>query len=347
MMEQSTQSASTAGTETASRGSTSTENTQTTPTASAASPTPEAKSTTPAVTDGAPPVQADGTPAPVVPAFTPNYKYKAFQKEKELEEFWHPLIKDPESEKKVKDLFTRAEAFDDLKARFEGTTQEFSKIYNEYQELDTDVRRVTSFLNKGDLDNFFSSVGLDDRKVFEWVAQKLEQENLPPEQKRALQTQQQERQRLYDLEMEKTTLEQQYQNQAAQARAMQLDTILSRSEVSQAASAWDNRMGQLGAFRDLVIEEAQKAWYSQGKDLTVEQAVQGVLTKYGKLLDSGNGNSAQPAQGVPASTVQAQSQPATSKPVIPAVQGRGTSPVKKSPKSLDELRAMARESSAG
>lgn len=275
------------------------------------------------------------------PAFTPNFKYKAFQKEKEIEEFWRPLIKDADSEKKVKDLFTRAEAFDDLKARFEGTNQEFSRVYNDYAALDADVRKVTSFLNKGDFDNFFDSIGVTHEKIFNWVAEKLAQEELPPQQKQALRAQQLERQRLYELEQENKTLDDQFQTQASQARAMQLDMILSRPEVSQAASAWDQRMGTIGAFRDLVVEEAQKVWYAQKRDMSVEEAVQHVMTKYGKLIDVGVVTPQASAQQ--AAHTQSPAPQAQAKPVIPAVQGRGTSPVKKSPKSLDDLRQMAKE----
>jgi len=326
----------TTGTEAASQSQTSTAP-ETTQAASTATSTQAPKTDTATFT---PTPVADGT-TPPQNAYTPNFKFKAFGKEAELEEFWRPLIKDADSEKKVKDLFTRAEAFNDLKERFEGTQGEFSKVYNEYMELDADVRKVTSFLNKGDLDNFFTSIGLDEQKIFKWVADKLDQENLPPEQKKALQAQAQERQRLYDLEMEKTSLQEQYQTQAVQARTMQLEMVLSRPEVSQAASEWDSRMGTIGAFRDLIIEEAQKAWFTQGQDLSAEQAAQIVMTKYGKLV--GQGVVASQAPPPQANLAQGNSPQANPKPVIPAVQGRGTSPIKKSPKSIDDLRQMARE----
>lgn len=278
--------------------------------------------------------QASGEVVP--PTYQPNFKFKAFGVEKELDEFWRPLIKDQDSEKKVKDLFTRAEAFDELKSRYEGTQNEFSQVYNEYVSLDKDVKRVASFLNRGDLDNFFRSVGLTEEKIYEWVENKIEMQNLPPDQKKALEMQAMERQRSYDLELEKNELVQQYQTQAVQARTMQLDMLLSRPEVSQAASAWDSKMGQLGAFRDLVVEEAQKAWFAEKVDLSAEQAVQRVLTRYGKLLEGGVAPQAPMAPQGSAPQVQ-------QKPVIPAVQGRGTSPVKRSPKSIDDLKAMAKE----
>lgn len=281
------------------------------------------------------------TPGEVIPpAYQPNHKFKAFGKEHELEEFWRPLVKDPESEKKVKDVFTKAYAFEDLKSKYEGTQSEFNEVYEEYTALDRDVKKVTSFLNRGDLDNFFSAIGLSQQKIFDWAEQKLQQENLPPEQKNALRSQALERQRAYELEQEKAELENRFQSQAVQTKTMQLEIALLRPEIAQAASAWDAQTGQPGSFRDVIIQEAQLEWHRGNRDITAEQAANLVLSKYGKLISSGTVSQMQNSPGL-APTPQA-----TGKPVIPVVQGRGTSPIKKAPKSLDDLRDLAKEYAA-
>lgn len=313
-----------------------------TPTAPATTPSTETPN--PQAASAAPAVNADGTPAaPAVPAYQPNFKYKAFGKEHELDEFWRPLVKDADSEKKVKDLFTKTMAFDDIKSRHETTQKEFQNVLQEHQALDRDVRRVMTFLNNGDLDNFFGSLRIPEQKVFDWVSRKLEMESMTPEQRQVFESQARERARAYDLEQEKSELEQQYESQAVQARTVQLDLTLARPDAAQAASQWDSRMGQIGAFRELVVHEAIAAFHATGQDLSAEQAVAQVLQKYGKLLEPGTQPQAvvPQAPGTPAPTPQV-----TAKPVIPAVQGRGTSPVKKSPKSIDDLKQMAREMDA-
>lgn len=314
-------------------------------TSAPATPTPTPETQQASATPGATP---DGTATPPVvtpPAYQPNFKYKAFGKEHEIDEFFRPLIKDADSEKKIKDLFTRTMAFDDMKTRHESTQQEFQQVLGDFQALDRDVRRVMKFLNTGDLDNFFGSLRIPEQKVFDWVSRKLEMENMTPDQRQAYESQARERARAYDLEMEKTELERQYETQAVQARTVQLDLLLARPDVSGSASAWDTKMGQIGAFRDLVIQEGIAAFHATGQDLSPEQAVQQVLQKYGKLLDSGNGGPQAPAPQAPVSATPTSQ--ASAKPVIPAVQGRGTSPIKKSPQSLDDLRQMAREVASG
>ncbi len=313
----------------------STDTTTTTPAASAAAPaaTPDA-----AAPGTFTPPGAEGA-AVTPPAYTPNYKYNIMGKEHEVDEFWRGLIKDADSEKKVKDLFTKTQAFDEVKASRESLQTEYQSVRGEFDALDRDVRRVMSFLNAGDLDNFFGSLKIPENKVYDWVAKRLEAAQ-NPEALRSLESQAQERARAFDLEQERSSLEHRYQEQAVQARATQLDLMLSRPDISAAASAWDSRAGQVGAFRDLIISEAQNAYFTQNQDLSAEQAVSMVMQKYGKFL--GDGTQPQvvtpqaPAPGTAAPQVAA-------KPVIPAVQGRGTSPIKKSPKSLDDLRQMAKE----
>lgn len=285
----------------------------------------------------------DGSTAPVQPpAFQPNFKFKAFGKEHELDAFWHGLIKDADSEKKVKDVFTKAYAFDDTKTRYESSQKEFNGLLGEYQALDKDVARVMKFKNDGDYDNFFKSIKISDQDLFQYVQQKLERLNLPPDQQRAFDRQAQERQRIYDLEAQNQQMGEQFQTQAVQARTMQLDMTLSRPDISQAASSWDQRAGRIGAFRDLVIEHAQNVFYSTGQDLSAEMAAQAVLQRFGGFLNGGQSQVAAPVAG-PTGLAAPQSH---AKPVIPAVSGKGTSPVKKVPKSIDDLRAMAKEMGA-
>lgn len=280
------------------------------------------------------------------PKYEPNFKYKAFGKEKELDPFFRDLVKDPESERKVKEVFTRADAFDDMKGRYEAASIEGQKTLQQFTALDRDVRRVTSFLNSGDTDNFFRALNIPDSMLLEHLQRKAEIQQLSPDQQRAYNQGIDARaQNLYAQETYEQ-LKQNYATQQVEYRQMQLDSVLLRPEVNSAASAWDQKMG-LGAFRNLVIEEGANVVHATGQDLPAEMVVQRVLQKYGKLLQS---EAPQPApqnsqpQASPQPQPSAPQAPQTvvvqGKPVIPNVNGRGTSPVKQAPKSLDELRKL-------
>lgn len=292
-----------------------------------------------------PAVEKTETPAattPEKPAYEANFKYKAFGKEKEIDEFWRGLVKDPESEKKVKEVFTRADAFDDMKGRYENMSTEHQKTLQQFTALDRDVRRVTKFLNTGDYDNFFASLRISDDQLLQHLQRKAELAKLSPVQQQHYQQGVQARAENLIQQENYEEMQSNYANQRAMTRTMQLDMTLMRPEVSGIASAWDTKMG-LGAFRRLVIDEGAKHYLSTKEDLGAEDAINLVVQKFGKLIEqtAPQAPAAQtqaPTQGQPTQTVQVQG-----KPVIPNVKGRGTSPVKQAPKSLDDLKKMAKE----
>lgn len=332
-------------TETANEVESSLENSVDTENVSQEATTPkEEQSLAERITSMAQPAAAPATPVvPEKPAYTPNYKYKAFGKEKEIDEFFKPLVKDGDGEKKVKELFTRAEAFDDMKSKHEGTQAQFQELLSEHQALDKDVRKVMQFRQNGDFENFFQSLRISDEEIFEYARKKIEMLQMPPEQRQAFESQTRERQRIYDLEQQNQNWEQTYKTQADLARTMQLEQTMNFPDVQNAASVWDQKVGNPGAFRDLLIEEAQKQYFTTGQDLSPMEVAQMVMQKFGRFLTPEpqaqvSQETTQPAQPLPANTTQV-----VTKPVIPTTNGRGTSPIKKVPKSLDDLKAMSRE----
>lgn len=285
------------------------------------------------------------TPPPS--AFTPNYKYKAALQEKEIEEFWRPLIKDADSENKVKDFLSKLDGFEYVKSSRDKLQQQFESLTSDYQSQSQVVQRVEGALERGDLTSAFRQLGLKDEDIYKWTQQKLQMLELPPDQRRALEDAEQNRLQSFDLEEQKSQMQRMYEEQAVQVRTMQLEMVLSRPEVSTAAQSWDSLTGELGAFRDLIIQEAQNAFYQSGIDLTAEQATQRVMQRFGKVMNQGV-SQAQPQAVPPVQTYAAPNQPVVpqAKPIIPNVNGKGAAPIKKVPKSLDDLRKLAKEMQA-
>lgn len=293
--------------------------------------------------------------APVIPAagaFTPNFKYKAAMQEKELDPFWHPLIKDPDSEKKVKEVFTKVEAFEYMKDKAEKREKEFESLRTDFETQAKVVQKVMTAKQNGDLDSVFRNIGLDDQAIFQWAAKKIDyiesMRQMSPEQRMQIEAQQKAALQNEVYEEQLTQMKQQMQAQATQAREIQLDVVLSRPEITQTVGIWDQKMGYQGAFRDAVIEEAQKHWYTtyqqtgQGVDLTPEQAADRVLKKFANFLNL-------PTQGQPQATQaqgmngQVMSPQANDKPVIPVIQGSSKTPIKKQIRSIEDIKKRAKE----
>jgi hypothetical protein len=278
------------------------------------------------------------------PAYTPNYKYKAALQEKEVDEFWRTLIKDADSEKKVKEALTKLDGFEFVKQSRDKVQQQFESLTDDYKAQNEIVQRVDGALQRGDLSSAFRQLGLKDEDIFKWTQSRLQMMEMPADQRKAFEDAESLREQQLMMKEQMTQYQKLYEDQAVQARTMQLDFVLSRPEIAQAAQGWDTLQGQPGSFRDLVIQEAQTAYYQTGRDLTAEQAAQAVMQKFGRVLSSGGQQPAPQAQVTPNQTPQVMAPHA--KPVIPNVSGKGASPIKKAPKNLDDLKRMAKELTA-
>jgi hypothetical protein len=270
------------------------------------------------------------------PAYVPNYKYKAALQEKELDPFFHPLVKDPESEKKVKEIFSKIDAFDFVKGKKEALEQQYQSIAQDYEAQTQIVQRFNESVKNNDLSSAFRLAGITKDQIFKWTQQQINLMEMPPEQRAQYEQFEQQKEQEYGLKQQVSQLQQQYEQQAVQARTMQLEMALSRPEVSNFAQSWDRNAGQEGAFRDFVIDEAKKVFYTQGQDISPDQAVQMVMQRFGKFLNVGD------TTGQPLQVVHQQNQN-TPKPVIPNVTGKAAAPIKKVARSIDDLKKIARE----
>ena len=278
--------------------------------------------------------------APIIdgkPAYIPNFKYKAALQEKELDPFFHSLVKDADSEKKVKDLFTKVDAFDFVKGRKEQIEQQHGQLQGDFEFLNQTVNNVIKARDSGDLKSVFRQLNITKESLFKYVQQELQVMEMPPEQQQQYAQFEQAQMQKMNLEQQVQGLQKQYEHQAVQARAMQLDVALSRPEVANFATAWDAN-GEPGSFKSFVIEEAKKVFYDTRQDLSPEEAIGLVMKRFGKFLNTGDAVMP-PPQAVP----QTMSQQA--KPVIPNITGKAASPIKKVPRSLDDLKKLAKEMS--
>ena len=268
-------------------------------------------------------------------AYVPNYKYKAALQEKELDPFFHGLIKDPESEKKVKELFTKVDAFDFIKNKKEQAEQQYQSITNDYNTMADTVTKFNKSVQSNDLSSAFRLAGISKEQIFKWTQQQLHLMEMPPEQRQQYEQFEAANQQKSQLEEQVSHLQKQYEQQAVQSRTMQLDYALNRPEVAKFGEAWD-RNGEPGSFKNFVIEEAKKVYYETGRDLSPEQAVGMVMQRFGKFL-----NVDETAMQSPQAMTQ--SMPQNQKPVIPNIAGKAASPIKKVPRSIEDLKKLARE----
>lgn len=314
--------------------------TETTSTASATESTESTASAPATTTTETSAAQQSATPGSTeaAQAYTPNYKFTHLGKEMELDEWARPLITNAEVEKKLKEIYQKAHGVDHFRSGFDKERSahgETKKVAEKFYAIDKDLKTLGGYLAKEDYDSFFKNINIPNEKIFQWVQKKLQEMGLPPEQQAALKAQQMERERLYHLEQQTQEMQTVMQQQQVQARTYELRSSMSKPEVQQFASRYDSVKGQPGAFEQAVIKYGAFVNRMNGTDLSAEEAIQGVMSEYGSFL------SQQPQAAMMQQPASPQGQ-STPPPVIPHVAGKGVSPVKAKPRTLDDLRELSR-----
>jgi len=108
--------------------------------------------------------------------YTPSYKYKVKDEEREFDKRLHAAIKTKEDEDYIRDLHTRADGLDTYKKKHSDLEGQTNKIVAGLQKLQ-------QFRDSGDIGNLVKSLGLKDDALIDYVKSVLDEDNLPKEQK--------------------------------------------------------------------------------------------------------------------------------------------------------------------
>jgi hypothetical protein len=323
------------------------------PASTASSSTPNAFSqseSTPAAGDTTPSEGADQSADPSAPAaYTPNYKFRANDQEQEIPAALRAAIKDADTEKQVREIMEKAMGLEPVKGRLQETRTKLQETESRVKAYESSVGELKELYKHGDFDTFFQRLNIPETKILQWLVDKINYQELPPEQRNVLDARKQAEQQARQLEKQNAQLQSQYSEQVASATGLQLQMILGKPEVKSFADSFDSRAGKPGAFYDKVCEIGETAYAlrkdAQGRPviLTPDQAVKEAMDFYGKFLPTGQQAPA-PTPGATAEQVPVSGQQAPHKskepPVIPNVSGKTTSPTKNRPKSIADLEKL-------
>jgi hypothetical protein len=279
-----------------------------------------------------PVVDENGQPLP--PAFQPDWKFKVKDKEYEIDEFLRSGVKDEESYKKVKRLYERSHGLDEviqsrdqLKAQYEAA----QPTVKEYGQIVKSLNEISHHYNNGDLDSFFAKLQIPFDVVFNYVRNKHQQSQLPAEVQHQLESARQAKMEAYNYQQRLQELQESASQTETREKLAYIDNVISSKAGDVAQRFNEANGGNPDAFRNFVIFRAQQISRETGRDATPEEVVDRVREDIARL------SGPQAAQATPAQPGQV-----VKPPVIPNVRAGAQSPVRQSPKSLDELKSMAR-----
>lgn len=299
----------------------------------------------------APQVDVDAEPLAAA-EYKPNFEYKANGERKEMDEFWRGVIKDKESEDKVRSILTAADAFESYKASVAPQLDHYKQLEAEYSAPIEALQRVAQLYNAGEHKQALQELGysnemllqqMDDQTLFNESRKRLEFKNLPEEQK-ALYNRQRES------ESEKLRLQRDYEARQAEMTSMQeasvyqlanstrelMQVALSQPEVSSVAQRYDAANGE-GSFFEEVRQAGEALTNQRGEWVSPNEAVSFVMRRYQPFLQ---GQVTQAGGAMASSSNQVV---AERKASIPNVKSSGGSPAKKGVTSMEDIKRIRQQ----
>lgn len=271
----------------------------------------------------------------------PSFKFKVKDEEFEMEDWVKPFVTDEETHKKFQALFSAGRGIEDIKTERASLREEVSAMRQEKESLDASLATLSDFVQKGNMREFFDSLGIPRDKVLRYALEELKYQELPPEKRQEIEMQRAQQAHVAQLEMQNQQIQQQWQTQAIEQRERELGLVMSDPTISQVAQEYDARVGKTGAFKEEVIRRGQYYDSVHGQDIPAKQAVEEVLSLIG------GGAASTPGQAVGTSQVDQNRSnvvtPRRNKPTMTNVQGTSMSPAKKAYTSVDQLRKRQQE----
>jgi hypothetical protein len=277
---------------------------------------------------------ADKAAQAALEKYAPNFKFQVKGKDMEFDEWAKKVVTNKEMEDKIREMYEKAHGLEEVKLDRQTVRGELKEYKDKYGRVEQSLHKVASYIQQNDFDSFFQALSIPEDKFLVYAIKKLQERELPQEQRQALAEQRAAKAQAQQMETQMTVQQEQYQNMIIEQKRYEFDMVFSKPETDQIAKAFDARVGKPGAFREEVIKRGDYYETVLGKLIPVSQAVDEIVSTYGL---SAQAQGSQPQAQQPSVPVQAQSQ----KPVIPNLKGSsGQSPVKQVPKSLDDIRKL-------
>lgn len=259
----------------------------------------------------------------VEPEYTPSYTYKVRDEEYTMDDWAKGLIKDPETEQHIRDLYTEKHGLDLAK-------KERAEVQEKYNALEGSIQKLNEFVVNNDARGFIDSLGLPKQMFMDYAINELQYMEMTPEQRAQVDQKRNQELQATQLERDYNSLQEQSSQQAIQMRDLQLDNTLQQPQYAEAAKTYDARVGRPGAFKDFVVQRGEYNLQVNNVELTMDQAIQEAMT-YGGVVGT---QAPSTTENVGTHAAQRQEQ----KPVIPKVGGGNASPAKKQMTSIEDLR---------
>lgn len=239
-----------------------------------------------------------------------NLKFKAAGKDHEVPKLLAQVMKDPESEKFVHALLSKAYGLEMVQTKLQQTREDRQQLHQAYNQVMAPIQEAREAYGRNDLDTVFDKLRIAPQKVLQWAYDRVKLQQMPPEQRQLHEARVSAERRANDLERQQRFGQEAQMEAQSEQIARELELVLERQDYSTLAQEYDQRKGKQGAFRDLVAQCGESEYFRSGKVIPPLEAAKMAAD----LLGMKAGAPAQKAEAAPAATVPAQQPPAQVEP---------------------------------
>jgi hypothetical protein len=269
---------------------------------------------------------------PHVSEFTPDYTYTFKGEKREIDEFFRGLIKDPESQQKVRDMVERAEALELHKSKskeFEGRISEWEP---KVKQLELYQRTFESAKTPAEHLSLLNEIGYNTEMLKDVVREVLTREQMPEDQKRYFEAAQRAELEKREALTHTEAIKHEFTAMLANVTEQQMGLELGKAENSNLVQAYESANGE-GSFRQLFLERGAYLTQVAGRHVPPAEVMANLSKEFGWAVAS------RQVTGVT-------NAPQAIKPKqksIPSVGTQSGSPTKPAISSLDDLQAKYKQ----
>lgn len=280
--------------------------------------------------------------AAAVEAYKANLTYEVSKQKKQFDEVFKDVIKNEAQEKKLRELYEKADGLEIVKQSRDTFKQRYEEVARTWEPVAKDLQALGKFMQADDYDSVFKMLNIPEQKLVDWVAQKIQYNQMSPEERARVDNLRRVRGENYKKESEVETLRQTLEQTEVQHLSFQIDMLKETQKFADAAAAFDERVGKPGSFEEKLFDMGEfLSLRNGGKTVPPKQVFEYLVKEYG--LEGAAATPAPPPQEKIVVTT-----PPVEKPTVTNIKGSKTAtPVKRQFRSIEDLQNYQKELSGG
>jgi hypothetical protein len=269
-------------------------------------------------------------------AYEPNLSYMVKDEKREFDERIKNAVKDKDTEEYIRDLYTKADGLETYKEKLTKRDSEYDDLHGHAQALTTGYQQLQKLRDDQDYLGLEKALGLDEEFIVAWALNRMEEAELPAEEKQALARQRELESRVREQEGRISQFEQSEQARADTASTQrvqddiaELRSLANSADVKPIAAAMSERGHD---FVDAVVSLGNLEFQKTGVEPSVQEVVSKVTEQFRYLSTQ---------QLVTPQGGQQQTQTTQQQSTLPSIDGINQATVDKPVTTMAELKALA------